>query len=123
MGIALAWMVGESIIIWRWTKAKAPPPPGVLLLASGLYLGLAIMAEYQPARTVATTFAWAVDLAILLQVVGKDPHEVTGWPPPFITDPSVIFPSKASQAAGSGSSTSVKTNNTGTRGAPGTTVT
>ena len=119
MGLAFAWLVGEGIIVWRWTKAKAPPPPGVLLLASGLYLGLAIMAEYQPARTVATTFAWAVDLAILLQVVGKDPHTVTGWPPPFITDPNVLLPSKASQAAGSGSSTSTKSTTTG---APGTQV-
>lgn len=89
MGIFFAWAVGEGILTYRWVKAKAPPPPGALLLVSGLFLGLAIMAEYQPARATATAFAYAVDLAVLLKVVGKDPTEfpgktgtlTTGWPP------------------------------------------
>lgn len=92
MGLFFAWAIGEGIIIWRWAKAKAPPPPGQLLLASGLFLGLAVIAEYQPARTAATAFAYAVDLAVLLQVVGKDPKAQTGWPPPFINNPAVILP-------------------------------
>ena len=82
MGLFFAWSVGEAIITWRWVKAKAPPTPGSLLLPTALYLSLAILAEYQPARTTATVFAWAVDLAILLQVVGKAPAQQTGWPPP-----------------------------------------
>jgi hypothetical protein len=77
-----AWAIGESIIVYRWIKAKAPPTPGALLLPSGLFLGLALLAEYQPARTTVTVFAYAVDLAILLQVVGKEPAQKTGWPPP-----------------------------------------
>jgi hypothetical protein len=95
MGLFFAWAIGESIIIWRWAKAKAPPPPGDLLLASGLFLGLAILAEYQPARGTVTAFAYALDLAVLLQVTGKGPQQHTGWPPARITSPDVIIPSAA----------------------------
>ena len=121
MGMFFPWAIGEAIIVWRWAKAKAPPPPGVLLLASGLYLGLAIMAEYRPARPVAITFAYAVDLAILLQVVGQAPHEVTGWPPPYIEDPTVILPTSSSGTA-SGSSSSTAASSSGTPGPSGTQV-
>ena len=98
MGLFFAWSVGEGIIIWRWAKAKAPPTPGALLLPTALYLSLAVLAEYQPARGVATAFAWAVDLAILMQVVGKDPKQATGWPPPALPG-TVIWPGGAATAA------------------------
>lgn len=98
MGIFFAWATGEGIIIWRWWKAKAPPTPGALLLPTALYLSLAILAEYRPARPVATTFAWAVNLAILLQVVGKTPAQKTGWPPPKMP-PTQIWPGGKSAAS------------------------
>jgi len=98
MGLFFAWSAGEGIIAWRWFKAKAPPTPGALLLPTALYLSLAILAEYQPARAVATTFAWAVDLAILLQVVGKVPAQVTGWPPPLMPA-TQIWPGGSAAAA------------------------
>ncbi len=79
-----AWAVGEGIIVWRWVKNGAPPTPGALLLPSALFLGLAVLAEYQPARGAATAFAWAVDAAVLVQLVGKNPKQQTGWPPPKI---------------------------------------
>jgi hypothetical protein len=91
MGLFFAWAVGEGIITWRWVKAKAPPAPGALLLPTALYLSLAVLAEYRPARGVATAFAWAVNLAILMQVVGKDPAVATGWPPPKLPA-TVIWP-------------------------------
>ena len=87
-----AWLIGEGIIIYRWIKKGAPPTPGALLLPSGLFLGLAVLAEYQPARATATVFAYAVDLAVLLQVVGKEPAQVTGWPPPQDIPQTVILP-------------------------------
>jgi hypothetical protein len=108
MGLFFAWAVGEGIITYRWVKAKAPPTPGSLLLPTALYLSLAILAEYQPARGVATVFAWAVDLAILMQVVGKDPKQATGWPPPVLAD-TVIWPGGSASAAGSSAATSAKT--------------
>jgi hypothetical protein len=98
MGIFFAWAVGEGIIAWRWIKNGAPPTPGALLLPTALYLSVAILAEYPPARTTATAFAWAVDLAILLQIVGKAPAQATGWPPPKMLD-TQIWPGGASAAA------------------------
>jgi hypothetical protein len=94
-----AWALGLGIVGYRWVKAKAPPTPGALLLPSGLFLGLAVIAEYQPARAAATAFAYAVDLAVLLQVVGKDPGQVTGWPPPQDIPPAAILPTGAAGAA------------------------
>lgn len=91
-GLFLAWAAGESIIFYRWAKLGAPPTPGVLALSSGLYVGLAVIGEYKPARPVVTAFAWAVNVAILMQVLGKAPTGTTGWPPPLIDNPAVIFP-------------------------------
>jgi hypothetical protein len=115
-GFVLAWFAGESIVIYRWAKLKAPPTPGALALSSGLFLGLAVISQYQPARTTAIVTAWALDLAILLQVIGKAPHGVTGWPPGKITDPTVLLPNGSADnpnatapgtpATGTGGSTS-----------------
>jgi|SRR5215469_6794597 len=105
MGLFFAWAIGESIIVYRWVKAKAPPAPGALLLPTGLFLGLAILSEYQPARSTATAFAYAVDLAILLQVVGKQPAQATGWPPPKIPA-TQIWPGGSGSATGGGSGSS-----------------
>ena len=85
MGLFMfAWLTGEGIIVWRWVKNGAPPTPGSLLLPSGVYLALAMLAEYQPARFAAIALAWGFDVAVLLQVVGKPPTQATGWPPPKI---------------------------------------
>jgi hypothetical protein len=100
MGLFFAWSVGEGIITWRWVKNHAPPTPGALLLPTALYLSLAILAEYRPARGVATAFAWAVNLAILMQVVGKAPAQATGWPPPKMVD-TQIWPGGAGAPAAS----------------------
>lgn len=111
-GFVLAWLTGESIVLYRWSKAKAPPPPGAFALSSVLFVGLAVIAQYQPARTTATVFAWAVDLAILLQITGNNPQPVTGWPPALINDPSVILPGGTSSQSGS-SSTAAKPKSSG----------
>lgn len=116
MPFFFAWAVGEGIIVARWVKAGAPPTPGALLAPAGLFVGLAILAEAPSVRPVATAFAFAVDLAILLKVVGKAPAQVTGWPPALIDNPDVILPgaptvttgntttqSSGGAAAGSGS--------------------
>lgn len=108
-GLFFAWAIGEGIIFYRWGKLGAPPTPGVLAMSSGLFLGLAVLAEYRPTRPAVTAFAFAVDLAILLQVIGKAPSGVTGWPPAEINDPTSILPPGG--AVGTGGSTS------GTQGA------
>jgi hypothetical protein len=101
MGLFLAWAVGEGIIFYRWGKLGAPPTPGVLALSSALYAGLAVAAEIPNAKTVVTAFAWAVDVAILMQVLGKAPTGTTGWPPPLIDDATVIMPPGASASSSS----------------------
>jgi len=88
----VAWLIGESIVAYRWARLKTPPPPGALALSSAVFAGLAVIAGYQPARAAATVAAYGYDLAILLQVIGKAPSGVTGWPPPLIDDPSVLLP-------------------------------
>lgn len=85
-----AWGIGEGILVYRWIKSGAPPTPGALLLPSAIFLSLAVIAEYQPARAVATAFAYAVDLAVLVQIIGKDPKQQTGWPPPAIPDGQLL---------------------------------
>ena len=110
-----AWAAGEAIIFYRWGKLSAPPTPGVLAMSSALFLGLAVIGEYRPARPVVTAFAWAVNAAILMQVLGKTPTGVTGWPPPLITDQTVIMPPGAGGGtAAGGSSSSASSSGSGT---------
>lgn len=99
-GFFFAWAVGEGIVVWRWAKNGAPPTPGALAVPSVLYIGLAALAEYEPARTAAILFAWAVDAAVLLQVLGKEPKQATGWPPNMINNPAVLLPGGAAGANG-----------------------
>jgi hypothetical protein len=104
-GILLAWLVGEGILVYRWGKAGAPPTPGALALSSGVFAGLALLGQAPQARTFATVMAWGYDLALLLQVAGQGKvHQDTGWPPPLITDPSVILPTGHSHSGSSGGS-------------------
>lgn len=107
MGLFFAWAVGEGIIVARWMRAKAPPTPGALILPAGLFLALAVIAEYQPARGAATLFAWSVDLAILLQITGKNPGVKTGWPPPKIPE-GVLLPHGPAGAASPGAAGGAK---------------
>jgi hypothetical protein len=104
-----AWAVGEGIIVYRWIRAKAPPTPGALLLPSGIYLALAVLAEYQPARAFATVSAWGLNLAILLQVVGKEPVQKTGWPPPPIPAGQLLPSSQASASTAAATTTTPAT--------------
>jgi hypothetical protein len=85
MGVTLAWLFGEGIITWRWVKNGAPPTPGALIMSSGFFALCALLGEYPPARATATLLAVGIDIAALLQVLGKDPGQATGWPPPLIT--------------------------------------
>lgn len=69
-GITLAWAAGMGIITYRaFGKDHRPPVPGQLLAATGLFALLALLAEYEPARTTATAFAFGVDIAVLMQVL------------------------------------------------------
>lgn len=92
-----AWLVGEGIIVYRSVKnQKAPPGPGQLLLSSGVFVMLALLAEAQSARKLAVTLAWGFDIAALMNLWGTGgpkPGTVKGgtWPPPAAQD-TVIIP-------------------------------
>src|SRR5258708_30313929 len=65
----MAWLVGEGIIIYRSVKEqKAPPGPGQLLLSSGVFVLLALLAESKAARPLAITLAWGFDIAAFMNI-------------------------------------------------------
>ena len=67
-GITLAWLIGETVIVWRSvSRDHRPPMPGQLLGSSAFFALLAILAEYQPARGAATALAFGVDIAAYLE--------------------------------------------------------
>lgn len=73
----LAWLVGEAIITWRSIALyKAPPLPSAILGTSGLFIMLAILAEWAP--PLATMLAWGFDLAAFLTVAGQKPKYACG---------------------------------------------
>lgn len=68
-GVILAWLIGEGIIVYRSIgKQHSPPVPGALLATSGLFVLLAVLAEYDRARFLATALAFGVDIAALLNL-------------------------------------------------------
>ena len=91
-GITLAWLIGETIIVWRSVgRNHRPPMPGELLGSSIFFALLAMLAEYPPARTTATLLAFGVDLAAWLEA------------------PLVTAPSSSTKAPSSVKATTTKT--------------
>lgn len=75
-GLLLAWLAGVGLITWRGIKKDHKPvSAGQYGAASGVYVLLAFLAEYEPAAPVAVLLAWGFDLAVFLQVL---PQEVSG---------------------------------------------
>lgn len=105
-GIALAWLAGEAMVCWRWAEAGAPPPPGALARSSIIFVALALLAEYQPARTFAAVAAWGVDLALLVKNLNSPQPKAVNWPPPLINDPDALLPTGTSSSSSSPSSSS-----------------
>jgi hypothetical protein len=67
-GITLAWLTGETIIVWRSvSRDHHPPIPGQLVGSSAFFALTALLAEYPPARAAATLLAWGIVIAAYLQ--------------------------------------------------------
>ena len=62
------WLVGLGIIGYRAVKQyKTPPMPGSVLVVSGLFIGLAILADTGPdAEKVAALFGAGLDIAAFM---------------------------------------------------------
>lgn len=92
-GLVIMWLTAEGIVTYRWVKAGAPPTPGSLAAVSGFFALLAVVAQYPPARAFATVTAAGINIAALLQILpGSKAQQQTGWPPPVITDGTIILP-------------------------------
>lgn len=90
-GITMAWLIGEGLVFWRWSRAGAPPTPGALALSSGFFALAAVLATYPPARGAATALAFGMDIAALLQVLpgSKQPRD-QNWPPSLIENSTFV---------------------------------
>lgn len=113
----IAWLVGMGLNITHGTwdykvlaaeKVKPsqtgpsalPPKPGRMLTASGIYVGLAILAEAPSLRSTATLVAWGYNIAIALRwaqeysdakTQGISASGTAWWSPPTASD-NVLFP-------------------------------
>lgn len=102
MGLfVMAWLTGQGIIVYRTAKEQhMPASPRQLAVASGLFVLLAVIAEYRPARPVVAAFAVAVDLAVLMRVLpgGGQPTSIKanagapGWAGIAMAGNTVIIP-------------------------------
>jgi hypothetical protein len=99
-GLVMAWLVGEGIIIYRSVRLqRVPPGPGQLLLSSGVFVILALIAEAQQARQVATLAAWAFDLAAFMNIAAVTPPkgDKNCWPPRNASM-DTVFPTQVGSA-------------------------
>jgi hypothetical protein len=119
-GFLIAWLVGLSLSITHEiysykvdapaTASPLPIKPGRILIASGIYVGLAILAEAESFRSTATLMAWGYNIAIALRwaqeysanqaQIKKYPGTLGAasgtafWNPPVATD-NTLFPTGA----------------------------
>jgi HAMP domain-containing protein len=125
----LAWLTGEGIIIYRTAKIySAPPGPGQLILSSGLFAMLSLIAESEKARTPVTIVAWGVVIASFMNLFANAPTKigqafgnvaeavVTGksqhWPPGIATN-TVVIPDGTSASSQSSTSSSGNSSSNG----------
>lgn len=90
----MAWLVGEGIIIYRSVKVhKSPPGPGQLLLSSGVFVLLALIAETgEGGNRLATTLGWGFNIAAWMNLFELAPKTGSkAWPPAAAPD-TVIIP-------------------------------
>lgn len=106
-GFIAAWLVGEGILIYKSVKVnKVPPGPGQLLIASGVFVLLGLLAESKEARPIAITLAWGFDIAAFMNIAGTKIKAVPNknWPPQQAST-SVVFPDGKGQNTDLGTGT------------------
>src|SRR4029077_773026 len=115
-----AWLVGEGIITYRSVKKNhAPPIPGELLLSSGVFVLLGLLAESDKARVLAVTLAWGYDLAAFMNLFGTGAPSlfkagnVIPWPPGAASNTLVFPDGKTASASPNTSSAPAQTTPSG----------
>lgn len=99
--MVLAWAVGLGIMTWRTAQIyHKPPVPGRILGASMVYVLLALLAEYEPAKRAALLAAWGFNVAVLLKL-----------PPAAFTTAAFATAGESGSAAGEGSGGPAKQSN------------
>lgn len=70
MGLfTMAWLIGEGIIVYRSVANNhAPPMPGALIASAGIFALLALIAESDTARPIATALAFGFDVAAFMNL-------------------------------------------------------
>jgi len=70
-GFAAAWLVGMAVVVWRQVHIQHHMPvPGALAGVTGLFAGLAVIADVSPsAAPVVTLAAWGLDVAGVLNIL------------------------------------------------------
>jgi hypothetical protein len=75
-GIVLAWLAGESLIIYRsYKNDHRPPLPGQLLASSGVFAVLGLVGSSPNLTFLAGALAWGFDIAAFMNVA---PEMLTG---------------------------------------------
>jgi hypothetical protein len=75
-GIVLAWLAGESLIIYRsYKKDHRPPLPGQLLASSAVFAVLGFAGSAPQLTFLAGALAWGFDIAAFMNVA---PEMLTG---------------------------------------------
>jgi hypothetical protein len=107
--------VDPSMLSTKSGLSPFPPKPGRLLIASGIYVGLAVLAEAPSMRLTATLLAWGYNTTIALQFAqdyaqDQKKGSVTGtirssgfWSPPLASG-DVLFPNGGSKSANASAS-------------------
>ncbi len=68
-GLVIAWLIGEGLVFYRSYKNEGHlPMPGQVLAVSGVYAGLALLAQADQARFLAAALAWGFDIALFLNL-------------------------------------------------------
>lgn len=79
-GIIIAWVIGESIIIYRGAfKQKRPPWPGELFWSSLVFISLGFLAEIESFATPAVLLGFGWDIAAFMNLFDPAKNPI----PPF----------------------------------------
>lgn len=70
-GFTAAWLLGITVVVWKQVHfSHHLPVPGTLAGVTGLFAGLALIADLSPsAAPVVTLGAWGLDIAGVLNIL------------------------------------------------------